>query len=483
MSITTDFFTIIKAFLVLVVVRYVYNTIYKAYFGPLSKIPGPKLFALSNIFFDIKLFSGVRWKFTQFVLFPKYGSIVRASPEGIFVSDRDDIRKIIVTEDFQKAPRYALIRRDPQHETLFTATTKPFHNERRRLLSPAFAIKYLASLDPLVKVCARDLIIKIDQTIEKEGPNVSGVMINIYEILLNFTLDTIGETAFGGKFGMILTGKHPLPGEVGEGVRRRLLRTISPLLKPFFGDKEFLYKFVDDILKKRRQETNPPRKDILQIVLDMQKESGISDLEIFDQMLEFIIAGSDSTGFCISMAVITLLKHQEKLQKLYDELKTAVPSIGPDNLPDHETLKRLPYLNAVINESLRLYPATFGTGRKIDKDVILKGYLIPRGTYIANNFYAAHRSTEYWGEDANEFVPERWLDSGKIPRDAYFPFSAGSRNCIGQNFALLEFRLIITTLVLRYKMVDIPEQDLDIVQFLLPRLRNRKYNVGFAFRK
>ncbi|CAG8523884.1 14323_t:CDS:10 [Ambispora leptoticha] len=457
---TTVFFNIIQIFLGLIFLRYVYNTIYKAYFGPLSKIPGPKLFALHRFFFDGKLLSGNRWRLVQFVFRPKYGSIIRVAPEAILISDRDEIKKLIVIEDFPKAPRYAGVRRELQAETLFTATTKTFHKERRRLLSPAFAMKYLTSLDPLIKICIRDLIIKIDQTIEKEGSNVSGVMINIYGILLNCALDVIGETAFGGKFDMILTGTHPLPYEAGEALRRRLARTISPLLKPFFGDREYLYTFVGDLVKKRRQETNPSRQDILQIVLDAQKESGMTDLEVFDQTVEFLIAGSDSTAFCTAMAIITLARNKEKLQKLYDELKAAIPSVDPDNLPDHETLKRLPYLNAVIYESLRLYPATFGT-----------------------NIYALHHSTEYWGEDVNEFVPERWLDPENIPRDAYMPFSAGSRNCIGQNFALLEIRLIIAALVSRYRIVDIPGQDLDIVQFLAPRLRNRKYNMGFAFRK
>jgi cytokinin trans-hydroxylase len=73
-----------------------------------------------------------------------------------------------------------------------------------------------------------------------------------------------------------------------------------------------------------------------------------------------------------------------------------------------------------------------GSGRQAPEDTIINGILFPKGTFIVANFYAIHRSVECWGKDATEFVPERWSNPDNIPRDAFYPFSAGSRNCIGQ---------------------------------------------------
>jgi len=211
----------------------------------------------------------------------------------------------------------------------------------------------------------------------------------------------------------------------------------------------------------------------------------LTDEEVYDQIVEFIVAGSDTTSWSTSFAMILLGQNQDKLDKLVQELVEAIPEMSPDHLPDHKILKRLPYLNAVVNETLRLWPVGLEAGsyRLTDKDIMLKGYLIPKGTVLMASYYYMHLSEEYWGEDAKEFVPERWLDKTRVPKDGFYPFSAGSRNCIGQNFALLEMRLIIASLVRRYRILDIPGQALDIRQFITPGLKNNQYNLQVSARE
>ncbi|KAG9287141.1 hypothetical protein G9A89_001035 [Geosiphon pyriformis] len=175
--------------------------------------------------------------------------------------------------------------------------------------------------------------------------------------------DIIGEVAFGGKFVLALNGNNQLKWELNDILHKSHL-------------------FHQNLLKRCREERIPVKKDIFQIVLDTISDIGskFTDLEAFDQNLE--IAGSDTTGF--SMALILLAKHPEKLQKLIKEFETVIPSIGLDNLPDQETQNQLPNLNAVVNETLRLYP----TLRK-----------------------------------SIRFLPERWLNPD-IPADAFYSFSA-----------------------------------------------------------
>jgi cytochrome P450 len=91
--------------------------------------------------------------------------------------------------------------------------------------------------------------------------------------------------------------------------------------------------------------------------------------------------------------------------------------------------------------------------------------------------YRLHHSSKYWGDDVEEYIPERWLNPERIPKDCFLPFSAGTRNCIGQNFAMMVIRIIVVTLIRRYKFEDIPNQDMDIVHFLTPNLKTKQYNV------
>ncbi|CAG8823793.1 14198_t:CDS:1, partial [Racocetra fulgida] len=148
-------------------------------------------------------------------------------------------------------------------------------------------------------------------------------------------------------------------------------------------------------------------------------------------------------------------------------------------LPTHETLKSLKYLNAIIDETLRLFPITLtGIMRQTTCDTIISNYLIPKDTIVAASIWKLHRSKQIWGQDVDEFVPERWfnLDS-KIRNDAYYPFGSGSRLCIGNNFALMEIRIILSALLVNFDFVAKEDADLQIVQFITPSLRSKKFEV------
>ncbi|CAG8577882.1 12626_t:CDS:10, partial [Ambispora leptoticha] len=439
---------------------------YVAFLGPLSKIPGRKRDAFALWLSLPTILTGKIW--LKHALFhAKFGPIIRVggSPNFIFVGDRDAVKKIIITEDFPKSQVYKYFRRKRDEETLFAGIDKESHKPRRRMLSPAFSVKYLASLEPLIKHCFRDVIIAIDHLINDSSME-----------------DVIGETAFGGKFDMVLTNKHPIPDEVRFYLRRMVMGSFVPPVQWFIRERKYLEEFVIKLAKTRRQQnTNEVKKDILQILLDAVDDdnTGLTDNEILGQLVEFLIAGSDTTGFSTSLAMILLSQHQKVLEKLFQEIRAAIPEIGPDNLPNYALLKELPYLSAVINETMRLWPVSLDglTVRELTKDMIIGQYRVPAGTEVIPNAYYLHTDKDLWGSDALEFVPERWLVPERIPKDAFYPFSAGSRSCIGQKFALLEMHLIIASLVRRYKFTDIPGQPFDISYFLTPAFTNRQYNI------
>ncbi|CAG8796357.1 36302_t:CDS:2, partial [Racocetra persica] len=175
--------------------------------------------------------------------------------------------------------------------------------------------------------------------------------------------------------------------------------------------------------------------------VDITDGKTMSDFEIQDQITDFLIGGSDTSAYTIIMAIILLLNHPEKLKNLRIELKSA----------------SLKYLNAIIDETFRLFPVTLT---------------------VTASIWKLHRSKQIWGQDVDEFIPERWFNlDPKIRNDAYYPFGSGSRFCIGNNFALMEIRIILSALLINFDFVVKEDADLQIVQFITPSLRSKKFEV------
>ncbi|RHZ87763.1 hypothetical protein Glove_30g32 [Diversispora epigaea] len=454
------------------ILKYVYHMIHFAYFGPLSKIPGPKLHFLLKGLTSWKQKNGMRWKWIQYEIFPKYGPIVRIAPNAILFADKDIIKQILVTNEFPKNRKYESMRLSSV--TLLTATDIQWHKQRRKLLSSAFSIKYLDSLEPLIQSVIKSLIKKINVTLDVDSNDSNGTVINLSKMIHECTMDIVGETAFGCSFKMIENGDLPLIRKIFEERRRRSLISLFPILKPFKPADPYIENFARDLLKNRRQ--NIRREDLLQIMLDTQQdEGGMSDNEIYNQIIEFIFAGSDTSSFTITMLFAMLMENPTIEKKLVNELDEALK----DEELSHIKLKPLTYLNCVINEVLRLHPISHdvGPGKVTTKDMVLGGYFIPKKTILCANIFQLHHSAKYWGDDVNEFIPERWLNPDKIPKDCFIPFSAGTRNCIGNNFALMVIRLLTSTLLKMYRFEYISGQDMDVVQFLTPNFKTKRYDI------
>ncbi|CAG8478606.1 1428_t:CDS:10 [Diversispora eburnea] len=345
------------------------------------------------------------------------------SPNAILIADKDIIKQILVTNEFPKNKKYESMRLSSV--TLLTATDIKWHKQRRKLLSSAFSTKYLDSLEPLIQSVIKSLIKKINVTLDVDSNDSNGTVINLAKLIHECTMDIVGETAFGGSFKMIENGDLPLIRKIFEERRRRSLVSSFPILKPF--------KPADpDLLKNRRQ--NSRREDLLQIMLDTQQgEEGMTDNEIYNQIIEFLFAGSDTSSFTITMLFAMLMENPTIERKLVSELDEALK----DDELSHKKLKPLTYLNC--------------PGKVTTKDLVL--------------------------DDVNEFIPERWLNPDKIPKDCFIPFSAGTRNCIGNNFALMVIRLLTSTLLKMYRFEYISGQDMDVVQYLTPNFKTKRYDI------
>lgn len=191
----------------------------------------------------------------------------------------------------------------------------------------------------------------------------------------------------------------------------------------------------------------------------------MTDHRVLTIVISLINAGSDTTAISLSAVFYHLLKHPEKLQKLTKELDKAVDTgtiRAKDGLVSWPDAQKLPYLDAVIQETFRIYPAA---GLLLERHVpaggaTICGEYIPGGTIVGCNAWVLHRQPEVFGKDVDEFRPERWLEASptrlKEMKGTMFQFGAGPRTCIGRNISTLEMYKLIPSFLRRFKVRAMP---------------------------
>lgn len=169
------------------------------------------------------------------------------------------------------------------------------------------------------------------------------------------------------------------------------------------------------------------------------------------------MTGHETTSSALIWTCWLLGYHPQVQSRLRDELRSSpladpATTINAGIIDAHS----LPYLNAVCSEVLRLYPTVPLTSRESPVDTVVSGQMVPRGTEIVICPWVTNRSPELWGEDSDEFVPERWLDekrnAAKIEKYSFLTFLHGPRSCIGQEFARNELRCLLARLFLKFQL-------------------------------
>jgi cytochrome P450 len=169
---------------------------------------------------------------------------------------------------------------------------------------------------------------------------------------------------------------------------------------------------------------------------DADTGEALDDAQVRDEVMTLFVAGHETTANALTWAWYLLAQNPQKGERLRDELRA-----------DPQT----PYLDAVLNETLRLYPPAWILGRDAVREVEAAGWRLRKGATVLMSQLVLHRSPEYFAR-ADEFLPERWLGTPpQLPAFAYFPFGGGSRKCIGDQFAWTEARIELSHLAARYR--------------------------------
>ncbi|XP_071476283.1 ultra-long-chain fatty acid omega-hydroxylase-like [Diadema antillarum] len=210
----------------------------------------------------------------------------------------------------------------------------------------------------------------------------------------------------------------------------------------------YVHNVHDRIVAERRRvyatEKEPEKKtmDFLDTLLLARDSNGngLSEKEIRDEVNMFIFAGTDTTASALTWLLYTLAQHPEEQARVQEEVDTLFAGRDDDSVR-YEDLKKLTYTTQCLRESMRLY-VNVPSFRVMRESLKVNGFTVPAGTNVMVNNYQVHHNPDVWGDDHMDFKPERFERANVEKRDpfAFVPFSAGARNCLGQQFAMDELR-------------------------------------------
>ena len=365
---------------------------------------------------------------------------------------------------------------------LISADKKWFRN--RRLLTPAFHYEILKPYIPVYNTCLQMMLTKWSTSAKENNP------VKLFETVGLLSLDILLQCSFSYKSDcQNIKTRHPYIRAVYVILELVTHRFLTPLHhsdwiywltssgKQMKENCILVHEFSERVIRERKtalgldgpgadrdaalEIASKQRKylDFLDILLTAadQDGKGLSDLEIRDEADTFMFEGHDTTTSGMCWTLYCLAKHPEHQEKVREEVKSVL--MGRELL-EYEDLKDLKYTHWCIKEAMRLYPPVYEVYRQLSKDTEIDGVVIPKDTKVTISVRAVHRHPDIW-QNPNEFDPLRFHPSNAEGRDpyAYMPFSAGYRNCIGQNFALNEEKVVIATIVSRFRLALVPDHE------------------------
>lgn len=341
---------------------------------------------------------------------------------------------------------------------LMTAADEKWHKYRSaiapRLLRPQMAAGYTDRLSDIVD----DLIDRIHKIRNTQDHTVPMLQNELYK----WATESVGSVLFGRRLGCL---QDPMPQNIQDlinavgvmfvtGHQMAVGATIHQFLNTSIWQKhvsssDTIYGLAQEFIDQRLEEISHDRSGVTSsnagadLLTYLLSNKSFSIGEIYSNMAELFLAGLDTASNSLGFAIYLLAKYPKVQEKLQEEISRTLQ--GEKCTSSH--LSNMPYLKAVIKESMRLYPVIPIGARITTDDIVLDGYLIPKGTCLMINNYVMSRDEINFPE-ANEFIPERWFrsDTRKFHPFSVIPFGHGSRSCIGRRVAELELYLAITNI-------------------------------------
>ncbi len=334
------------------------------------------------------------------------------------------------------------------------ASEGEFWRRQRRVAQPAFHRERLSEMAETMTGAAESMLGRWDARSTDEPLDVDAEMSRL-------TLEIVGRTLFGAEVGKEAGGVGTALASVLNLGFQRTGRFVPALLgiptsknRRYRSAVRHLNGVVDDLISARRT-NGGGRGDLLDMLLEARDEDtgeSMGERQLRDEVMTILTAGYETTARALSWTWYLIDANPHVRGKLEREL-----DLSNGRTPAFGDLDKLTYTKMVVQESMRVFPPVWGLSRLVAREDAFGGYRIPKGSRVVISQYVTHRHPDFWEKpetfDPARFTPER---SAGRPRYAYFPFSGGPRQCIGNNFATMEATLILATIARRYRLTLAP---------------------------
>ncbi|EPE27455.1 Cytochrome P450 [Glarea lozoyensis ATCC 20868] len=411
----------------------------------------------------------------------KYGEVVRIGPNMVSFCNPEVIPIVYPTrQGFPKSDFYATLRPYTRGggalQAVFNVTDEKVHKQLKSPIAPIFSPTSATLFEPLVDDVLQCLLNQLDTRFAANGE-----VLNLGAWVQFFAFDVMGTMTFSKRYGFLDNGRDVggMLSTIVDFMRSaapmtqvpwldRIMRKnlIADTFRQIFNQTASLsiLGFVGDAIKEKRAslangtdkvgDKTSTKKDFLSRYIELQESSAeIPHWAPTAWTFSNVIAGSDSVGSLMRTIMFCLLSYPNTLDKLYNELLSANLSRP---FPAYKELRNLPYLDACIQEGSRIHPPFALPFERVvpEGGITIIGHFLPAGTVVGGSPYVVNRHKSFFGQDAEFWRPERWLEKDDAHKrrleQGVLTFGAGRRVCLGKHIGILEIKKLIPFLILNY---------------------------------
>ncbi|EKG18598.1 Cytochrome P450 [Macrophomina phaseolina MS6] len=470
----------LKLFLTITLTYTITTIIYRLFFHPLRKVPGPFLAKFTELWRTGKYFAG-DWHDEILKLHRQYGPIVRLSPNEVSFVDKDALVQIYGHgKSNQKTDWYVTWDMPNVSRNAFMAIDIREHSMLRKRVAGAYSMSSILTMEKLLHERVDTLCARFAE-IAREG-----TVIDLYDWASFLAFDVVGTVAFGKPFGFLDKGKDdiglikaiynafwwtsncgylPMGGKI---VLHPATQKIADFFNSTLSGATSMTAFAKEQVLKRMESVpreGGAKRDMLDHFLSMKQPNGepCGLFEIIGEASAIVAAGADTTAIGMRSVLGHVLLHPKSYRRIQREIDEAYSAHLAENEPQQEipytVLEKLPYLQACVKEGLRLHPSILWQlpRRTPPEGITIRGHYIPPSATVSMSPKAHNRCREIFGDDADEWRPERWIPGEGSSEESVremnkfdTSFGYGSRVCIGKNLALVEIHKFIFEVLHRF---------------------------------
>lgn len=414
--------------------------------GNLPLILSPKWYGrIHDLFLEATRQHGTTWT-----------AHIPGQPPTLMVVHPREVEHILRTNfhNYVKGPNFIARMGDLLGDGIFNSNGHQWKHQRQTA-SHLFKTRLMRSMIDVFVEHGQKVLDKLDALSPTDA-------IDIQDIFFRFTLDSIGQIAFGKNIDSL--HKPVRFAKAFDFAQHAVnLRFFNPCWRlSFFQERELsaalklLDEFAYSLIEERKTvpvEDLEQRTDLLSLYMRLEDHEGkpFSDKYLRDIIMNFLIAGRDTTAQTLSWLTYLLASNPKELEKVVAE----VDAVLAGGVPTYDSVQHLSYLQACVDETLRLYPPVPGDPKyAVNDDVLPDGTFVPAGTTVSWLAYTMGRYEKFW-DNPEEFTPSRWFEADGVTRKKlmpflHIPFQAGPRTCLGQRMAYLEVKTMMSLFLQHY---------------------------------